>query len=139
MPADSLEGAPMKQRNRVSAEGKMLGQFSAAAAARGNDALRRAGLLPHRMPGARDEMCASCACRAGTIPNGCMQTQLDFLKTVIEGERFLCHAPKDGRICAGWMGARAAHVAHPFPDTLVALAKGWEYSPADDDDAELVP
>lgn len=122
----------MKVHNRVSDEGRQLGRLTTAMAERGRVILAAQGLVGINMPGLRDEMCASCACRPGTVPNGCLQTQLDLLKTVVEGKPFLCHAPHDGKLCAGWAGARAEHVARPLPDAVVAMTEAWNYSPPDD-------
>lgn len=122
----------MKVHNRVSEEGRQLGRLTAAMAERGRAILESQGLRGIDMPGLRDEMCASCACRPGTVPNGCLQTQLDLLKTVVEGKPFLCHAPHDGKLCAGWAGARAEHVARPMPAAVVAMTEAWNYSPPDD-------
>lgn len=122
----------MKDHHRVSEEGRQLGRLTAAMAERGRAILEAQGLSGIALPGLRDEMCASCACRPGTVPNGCLQTQLDFLKTVVEGKPFLCHAPHDGKLCAGWAGARAEHVARPMPAAVVAMTEAWNYSPPDD-------
>lgn len=121
-----------RDHHRVSDEGLALGKLSARMAALGWRRLAAAGLIDMNLPGARDAMCASCACRAGTVPNGCLQTQLDFLKTVVEGAPFMCHAPKDGRMCAGYIGARAQHVATPMPPAVTALVAKWDYSPPDE-------
>ena len=43
-----------------------------------------------------------------------------------------CHAPRDGRMCAGYIAARAKHVADPLPPEVVALISKWQYSPPDD-------
>lgn len=118
--------------HRVSEEGQKLGRVTARAAERGRALLASLGLVDLNLPGARDEMCASCACRAGTVPNGCLQTQLDFLKSVVQGDRFCCHAPRDGRLCAGWIAARAWLVKNPMPEELQARIRQWEYSPPDE-------
>lgn len=118
--------------HRVSPAGRSLGRITAKAAELGRKRLAEQSLGDLGLPGLRDEMCASCACRAGTVPNGCLQTQLDLLKTVVDGQPFMCHAPKDGRICAGWAGVRTHHVARPLPDEVVAIVNGWEYSPPDE-------
>lgn len=34
----------------------------------------------------------TCACQPGSVPNGCLQTQLDFLKAAAEGMPFLLAA-----------------------------------------------
>lgn len=84
--------------------------------------------------GEPDERCKSCAFRAGTVPNGCIQTQLDALKAVVEDVPFLCHqADRKGAICHGWFAARVAvndaagRRGHPMPIT----ACPWEFSMAD--------
>src|SRR6185437_5300325 len=118
---------------RVSEDGQTFGRLTALMAERGQRLLVDQGLSGLALPGMRDAMCASCACRAGTVPNGCLQTQLDLLKAVVEGQKFLCHAPKDGRMCAGFIGVRAAHVATPLPLEVQELTAAWEYSPADTD------
>lgn len=47
------------------------------------------------------ERCKTCAFRAGTVPNGCAQTQLDISKCVAEGIPFYCHQHQ-GELCHGW-------------------------------------
>lgn len=52
--------------------------------------------------------CVDCAARAGTIPNGCEETLMDFLKCAIEGVDFMCHkglreGEKPHRPCMGWL------------------------------------
>jgi hypothetical protein len=81
----------------------------------------------------RTDMCKTCACQPDVVPNGCLQTQLDFLKAATEGRPFLCHAPKDGRMCAGWVRARAELVANPLPPEAMELIAKWDYSPPDED------
>ena len=44
-----------------------------------------------------------------------------------------CHAPNDGRICAGWARARAELVANPLPPAAMELIAKWDYSPPDED------
>lgn len=121
-----------KDHHRVSEEGRLFGKLAARMADRGRQQLVAQGLNGLGLPGLRDEMCGSCACRAGTVPNGCLQTQLDLLKSVTEGRPFACHAPKDGRMCAGYAAYRAAHAAKPLPDYMLEMAAVWEYSPPDD-------
>lgn len=117
---------------RVTPEGQVLGKLSAWLEEAGMHRLQRLGLDKFNPPKSRAEMCSTCACRPDTVPNGCLQTQLDFLKAVIEGRPFLCHAPADGSLCKGWMRARAAHVANPIPAEIQAIAAAWEYSPPDE-------
>lgn len=109
-------------RNRPTAEGRALGvelaRFADAAAAEHPE-------LPER--------CRTCAFRLGTVPNGCVTTQMDALKCAIEGIVFLCHerpmdGPNcpivDGSLCAGWRllrpepGAPTRKAFWPFSDDL---------------------
>ena len=118
--------------SRVTAQGRSMGKSAARLASLGEGVLAVSGLTKLNMPMLRDEMCKSCACQLGSVPNGCLQTQMDFLKAVVDGKPFLCHAPKDGRMCAGWIRARAAHVESPMSPEIQALIAKWEYSPPDD-------
>ena len=120
--------------HRVTLQGQALGANAVRLAALGRTLLVSMGLDTVQAPMLRAEMCKSCACRAGPVPNGCEQTQLDFLKAVVEGRPFLCHAPKDGRMCAGWVQARAEIVANPPPAEVVAMLARHDYSPADDEE-----
>jgi hypothetical protein len=52
-----------------------------------------------------DDRCKSCAFRAGTVPNGCAQTQLDISKCVAENIPFYCHQVR-GQLCHGWVTVR---------------------------------
>lgn len=123
---------PTTDHSRVSPAGKRLGASTARLAELGHQRLAAQGLTDLGLPTLRDEMCKSCACRAGTVPNGCMQTQLDFLKAAVEGRPFLCHAPADGRMCAGWARARAELVSRPLPAGMADLLAKHEYSPPDE-------
>ena len=117
---------------RITLEGKRMGRNAARLADLGRARLVDAGFDGLGLQMLRDEMCKSCACRIGTVPNGCLQTQMDFLKAAAEGMPFLCHAPKDGRMCAGWVRARAELVSNPLPPQAMALLAKWQYSPAED-------
>lgn len=59
--------------------------------------------------GEPDERCKTCAFRAGTIPNGCPQTQMEVLKCVLKQVHFHCHSRRDEAgepaICHGWLAA----------------------------------
>lgn len=57
--------------------------------------------------GEPDDRCVSCAGRYGTVPNGCVQTQADFIKAASEAVPFLCHVKK-GQTCHAWYAARIA-------------------------------
>lgn len=117
--------------SRVTPEGQSMGASAARLAELGKQRLLDAGLAGVTAPRLRDEMCKTCACQRGSVPNGCLQTQLDFLKAVVEGTPFLCHAPHDGRLCAGWVRARAEIAANPPPPGLVALIAKHKFSPPD--------
>lgn len=94
--------------------------------------LRAIGLEGVKVPRLRGKMCKTCACQPGSVPNGCLQTQMDFLKAAAEGEPFQCHSPLDGKLCAGWARVRAELVANPLPAPVLALLAKWEYSPPDE-------
>lgn len=123
------------KHNRVTPQGMAMGKNSVRLARLGRKRLSDAGLANIKAPMLRDRMCKTCACQADSVPNGCLQTQLDFLKSVLEGRPFLCHAPKDGRMCAGWVSARAEVVANPLPQEIITLVEKWEYSPPDEPEA----
>ena len=117
--------------SRVTDQGRSMGESAARLAALGLQRLQALGLADVEGPGHRVEMCKTCACQRGSVPNGCVQTQMDFLKAASEGRPFLCHAPMDGKICAGWVRARAELVLNPLPPQVAALLARWEYSPPD--------
>jgi len=121
--------------SRVTAEGQTMGAISTRMAEVGRRHLELLGLANVEAPALRGGMCTTCACQAGSVPNGCLQTQMDFLKCVIEGKPFLCHAPRDGKLCAGWVRARASIGIRPPPVELVEMVARWEYSPPDDKEA----
>lgn len=108
-----------------------MGKNAARLAMLGQKRLAADGLTGLKFPTLRDEMCKSCACQPGSVPNECLQTQMDFLKSVVEGLGFRCHAPNDGRMCAGWVRARAEHVANPLPVEVQTLIAKWDYTPPD--------
>ena len=118
--------------SRVTPQGQAMGRNATRLAALGFKRLEATGLTNLNMPMLRDEMCKTCACQPGKVPNGCLQTQMDFLKSVVEGTPFLCHSPSDGRMCAGWVRARAEIVANPLPPEAVALVAKWDFSPPDE-------
>jgi uncharacterized Zn-binding protein involved in type VI secretion len=118
--------------HRVSAEGRAMGKSAARLAELGRNRLEQLGLADIKGPGLRDDMCKTCACQPGSVPNGCLQTQMDFLKAAAEGRPFKCHSPNNGKLCAGWVRARAELVARPLPPEAMQLISGWEYSPPDE-------
>jgi len=119
--------------SRISPQGQAMGKSAARLAERGRALLADMGLGSVQAPRLRADMCKTCACQPGSVPNGCLQTQLDFLKAAAEGTPFLCHAPMDGRMCAGWVRARAALVANPLPPQILAVLAKHEFSPPDDE------
>lgn len=78
--------------------------------------------------GEPDERCKTCAFRAGTVPNGCAQTQCDVMKCIIERKPFMCHQDP-AMPCFGWYAASVAlKGAIPAGATVP-----WEMSPPDED------
>jgi hypothetical protein len=118
--------------SRITPTGQAMGKSAARLAELGRARLMALGLDGLTAPGLRGEMCKTCACQLGSVPNGCMQTQLDFLKAAAEGKPFLCHSPKDGKLCAGWVRVRAELVANPLPPAAMALIAAHEFSPPDE-------
>lgn len=116
----------MKEANdhsRVSPEGKAMGEFMARVTAPIIASLAQEG-----EPG---ECCKTCAFRLGTVPNGCVQTQLDALKCVMEGIPFFCHQRENGKItnvCHGWFAARQAP---GVKGKCIPMA--WDLSPSDEE------
>lgn len=117
--------------SRVTPTGQAMGKSAASLAELGRQRLESLGLADVQAPRLRADMCKTCACRPGTVPNGCLQTQLDFLKAAHEGTPFLCHAPKDGKLCAGWVRARAQLAETPLPAEVADLLARHEFSPPD--------
>lgn len=122
--------------SRVTPEGQLVGIVSTRLAQKGHARLKAQGLDKVQAPSLRDSMCKTCACQPGSVPNGCLQTQLDFLKAAAEGRPFLCHSPHDGKLCTGWVHARAEISANPLPRQVQELIDNWEYSPPDEDNSK---
>lgn len=74
--------------------------------------------------GEPDTRCGTCAFRTGTIPGGCIQTQADALKAIMEDTPFMCHAHEvngDHRtLCHGWFAARVL-----MGDTIIPAPWPW--------------
>ena len=121
-----------KDHPRVTPNGRAMGKNAARMAELGLVRLKADGLDNLGLPTLRDDMCNSCACRSGSVPNSCLQTQLDLLKTAVQGLPFFCHAPNDGRMCAGWVRMRAHIVANPMPQAVVDVMAKHEFSPPDE-------
>lgn len=117
---------PTKDHSRVSPEGRRIGATMADIAGKGVRVLAAEGEA--------DERCKSCAFTPGTVPNGCIQTQLDAMKAVVEGVPFMCHqANRKGRSCFGWYSARVAlrRASLASGQPLPVASCPWEFSPAD--------
>ena len=127
-----------KRHSRVTPQGIAMGKSASRMAESGLAILKAQGLENLSLPTLRNEMCKSCACRLGSVPNGCLQTQLDLLKVAVEGSPFLCHAPHDGRMCAGWVRLRAHIVANPVPKAISDLLIGHKISPPDEKSAASI-
>lgn len=118
-----------RDHHRVSPEGKTAGALMARLA----DAECAVLASKHDEP---DERCKTCAFRAGTVPNGCAQTQSDVAKAVIEHVPFMCHSHQDAggrfnRICHGWFAVtrivdRARTAGAQLPEKAP-----WDFSPPD--------
>lgn len=81
-----------------------------------------------RLDGELDDRCKTCAFRAGTVPNGCLQTQLDALKCVVEKKPFMCH--HDLRMpCFGWYAVSVA-LKGKIP---AGATVPWDMSPPDEE------
>jgi len=113
-------------RNRVTPEGRDMGEQMARLTDRSITKLAREG--------EDDDRCTSCAFRAGTVPNGCLQTQMDALKCVVEDVPFLCHqADRKGWPCHGWYAARVAlQRAEKARGHALKVKCPWEFSPPDE-------
>lgn len=110
--------------NRPSPEGRLIGEQLARMTDNAEPAiLRRFAGHPQR--------CTSCAFRAGTVPNGCLETVMDALKATMECEPFYCHQPKPGpdgeptTVCAGWA------IAISSIKDRAPLPTPWPYSHED--------
>lgn len=109
----------MKEHRRVSPEGKKLGALLVQ--------LTEKSIAKLVAEGEIDERCLTCAFRQGTVPNGCIQTQLDALKAVSEKIPFMCHhkQPRNTHVCHGWYACAVATKDAP------AKEAPWPFSPDD--------
>lgn len=119
-----------RDHSRVSDEGKNVGSVMSALADKG------AALLA--VEGESDERCKTCAFTRGTVPNGCIQTQMDAMKSVIEKVPFYCHArfnPNGSmQLCHGWYAANVAvgRVERARGSVFPIDKCPWEFSPPDE-------
>lgn len=83
--------------------------------------------------GEPDERCKSCAGTYGTVPNGCLQTQLDFMKATVEGVPFLCHQADRKRMpCHAWYAVRVAlRETESRRGKPLYVKAPWDFSPPD--------
>lgn len=111
--------------NRVTPEGRAMG-FQLVR-------LTEPAIAEMVREGEADERCKSCAFRLGTVPNGCLQTQMDALKAVVEDKLFVCHQhDREGKVCHGWFAARVAiDRAELARGVKFEAACPWEFSPPD--------
>ena len=114
----------INDHHRVSPEGLKLGAQMAHLADKSSAILA--------LQGEPDKRCKSCAFASGTVPNGCLQTQFDVLKAVVERKPFMCHQPNNN-VCHGWYASvvalkQAEKEKGPLPD----MSCPWEFSPPDE-------
>lgn len=112
------------EHSRVTPEGKRCGER----VSRMTD--NEVGKLIATGEWTKDERCATCAFRFGTVPNGCPQTQLDIIKAVLEKQTFCCHVARDGveagqHTCMGWFAAMQGVRTSP------AVECPWPFSDPD--------
>ena len=116
---------PTKDHARVSPEGRALGAQMVR--------LVEPVIQHLEAHGEPDERCKSCAFRAGTVPNGCLQTMMDATKAAMEQTPFLCHVERypDGsrKLCAGWLATQWGAARRPI------VKCPWEFSPPDEEPA----
>lgn len=71
--------------HRVTPQGIAMGKNAVRLEKLGRALLAQAGLNGVTGNRLRAGMCKTCACQPGSVPNGCLQTQMDFLKSAVEG------------------------------------------------------
>lgn len=113
---------PTKDHHRVTQQGREMGKHMVR--------LVEPIIQSLVAEGEPDERCKSCAFAAGTVPNGCLQTQMDAIKAAMEQTPFLCHAAyyPDGsrKLCAGWLATQWGAADRP------PIKCPWEFSPPDE-------
>lgn len=121
---------PTIDHRRVSKEGRALGTMWS------NLADRAVVELAER-DGEADERCKSCAFTFGTVPNGCLQTQMDVTKAVVEKKLFMCHqSDRKGWPCHGWYALTAViSEREKLKGALPVSTCPWEFSPPDQEAA----
>jgi hypothetical protein len=115
--------------HRVSPEGRALGEQMAKLYDIAKERLTAAGETIPRTPLTElTDRCKTCAFRAGTVPNGCAQTQIDISKCAAEGIPFYCHQHQ-GQLCRGWAVTRAG-LRDVLP-SMAPLTEDTKLSPPD--------
>lgn len=116
---------PTKDHSRVCPKGRALGSQLVQ--------ITEPWVAELASQGEPDMRCKSCAFRAGTVPNGCLQTQMDALKAVVEDVPFQCHQhDRRGSICHGWFAARVGITANEEAKGSFPVASvPWEFSTPD--------
>lgn len=120
---------PTKDHSRVCPQGRAMGDNIVR--------ITQPWIKHLEASGEPDARCKSCAFRAGTVPNGCLQTQMDVLKAVIEKVPFSCHQhDRQGQICHGWFAARVAiRHAEEAKGPIPIASCPWDFSPEDEESA----
>lgn len=111
--------------NRPTETGRMLGEQLA----RLTDVAESEQIK--KFPNAK-KRCASCAFKAGTLPNGCEATLMDAVKAVVQMDDFMCHMDLDAERkpqhhCVGWFLLMGAGGIDAKP-----IEVPWEYDGVDD-------
>lgn len=118
---------PTKDHKRVTPQGRAMGLQAASLADRAVARLEAEG--------EGDDRCKSCAFTHGTVPNGCLQTQMDVMKAIVENVPFMCHqADRNGWPCHGWYAVRAVVNATEKVKGKLLDQVGpcpWDFSPPD--------
>lgn len=116
---------PTKDHTRVTLEGRALGRQIVR--------ITEPWITHLKSEGELDTRCKSCAFRLGTVPNGCVQTQMDVLKAVVEKVPFNCHQrDRKGQICHGWFAARVAVRYAEESKGPIDIECPWDFSPPDE-------
>lgn len=117
--------------HRVTPEGRAMGKMMAQ--------LADAECASLAAQGEDDERCKTCAFRAGTVPNGCIQTQSDAVKAVVEDVPFMCHSHispsgQHTTICHGWFAVRRIADRKEKREGKKLPPAPWDFSPPDPKD-----
>lgn len=76
-------------------------------------------------------LCKTCAFRKDSVPNGCVQTQMDILKALKEKDSFYCHdTRRKHEVCDGFFAALLLLTRHPHIHNKIPEAN-YPYSDPD--------